>query len=222
MSGLTTMLVDDHTLLREALRRALESEGMRVVAETGDSDQVAPVAESARPDVVVMDIALPGQGGIAATRQLHERMPGLPVVVLSMFADQATVDAAMDAGAVGYLMKDCTTGELVGALRSAASGAVVGPARDNGAVASAPTAAGTTWPSQRPGTAGEAHGLTRRELQILQLLANGASNDALGRALFISAKTAKNHLAHIYGKLGAANRTEAVAKAVRAGLVAIG
>jgi DNA-binding NarL/FixJ family response regulator len=222
MSNLTTMLVDDHTLLREALRRALESEGMKVVAETGDSDQVAQVAESARPDVVVMDIALPGQGGIAATRQLHERLPGLPVVVLSMFADQATVDAAMQAGAVGYLMKDCTTGELVGALRSAASGALAGPPRGSGKATSKAAATGTAWLSQSRCSAAEAHGLTRRELQILHLLANGASNDALGRALFISTKTAKNHLAHIYGKLGAANRTEAVAKAVRAGLVAIG
>jgi two-component system, NarL family, response regulator DegU len=206
------MLVDDHTVLREGLRRSLEAAGLDVVAEVGDGTQVLAAARQSNPNVVLMDLSLPGQDGIVTTRQLKENMPDLPVIILTMFADEATVRAAFAAGAVGYLLKDCSTAEMVSTVTSAAQARTE---RAGGALARSFLSA-----TQRLGRTN--HGLTRREIEVLQMLANGSSTSDLAKKLYISAKTAKNHLAHIYSKLDAASRTEAVAKAVRLGIVRIG
>ncbi|HXW80899.1 MAG TPA: response regulator transcription factor [Acidimicrobiales bacterium] len=210
MSAVQTMLVDDHTVLREGLRRSLEAAGLDVVAEVGDGLQVLAAARETHPNVVLMDLSLPGQDGLVATRELKEYMPELPVIILTMFADEQTVREAYAAGADGYLLKDCSTAEMVSTVTS-----VVHDRREpgNGALKSF---------IQTRNKVSSNHGLTRREVEVLQVLANGSSTTDLAKKLYISAKTAKNHLAHIYSKLGATSRTEAVAKAVRLGIVRIG
>jgi two-component system, NarL family, response regulator DegU len=210
MSVVQTMLVDDHTVLREGLRRSLEAAGVDVVAEVGDGLQVLAAARESNPDVVLMDLSLPGQDGLVATRELKEYMPDLPVIILTMFADEQTVREAFAAGADGYLLKDCSTAEMVSTVTSVVQGR---GQPSNGALKS-------LIQTSRKVTTN--HGLTRREVEVLQVLANGSSTTDLAKKLYISAKTAKNHLAHIYSKLGATSRTEAVAKAVRLGIVRIG
>ena len=158
-----------------------------------------------------MDLSLPGQDGIAATRQLKQYLPDVPVIILTMFADEDTVRAAFAAGAVGYLVKDCSTAEMVAAVTTAA----LGSAELGGGLAKA-------FLRARPRRDGPNTVLTRREVEVLQMLANGASSGDVAKKLFISGKTVKNHLAHIYSKLGATSRTQAVAKAVRLGIVRIG
>jgi two-component system, NarL family, response regulator DegU len=212
MSAVQTMLVDDHTVLREGLRRSLEAAGLDVVAEVGDGLQVLAAARESHPNVVLMDLSLPGQDGLLATRELKEYMPDLPVIILTMFADEQTVREAYAAGADGYLLKDCSTAEMVSTVTSLAQGRAE-HTNGNGALKS-------FIQTNRKVTTN--HGLTRREVEVLQVLANGASTTDLAKRLYISAKTAKNHLAHIYSKLGATSRTEAVAKAVRLGIVRIG
>jgi two-component system, NarL family, response regulator DegU len=205
------MLVDDHIVLREGLRRSLEANGVSVVAEVGDGNEVLAAARQSQPDVVLMDLSLPGQDGIAATRQLKQYLPEVPVIILTMFADEDTVRAAYAAGAAGYLVKDCSTAEMVSTVTSAVRG--------NGEIGGGLADMFLGGPSRRDGTSTV---LTRREVEVLQMLANGASSNDVAKKLFISSKTVKNHLAHIYSKLGATSRTQAVAKAVRLGIVRIG
>jgi two-component system, NarL family, response regulator DegU len=212
LSVVQTMLVDDHTVLREGLRRSLEANGVSVVAEVSDGNQVLAAARQSQPNVVLMDLSLPGQDGIAATRQLKQYLPDVPVIILTMFADEDTVRAAYAAGAAGFLVKDCSTAEMVSTVTSVARG--------YGEIGAGPVR------SLLLGSGAKRDGiptvLTRREVEVLQMLANGASSNDVAKKLFISGKTVKNHLAHIYSKLGAASRTQAVAKAVRLGIVRIG
>lgn len=211
MMPVHTMLVEDHIVLREGLRRSLEANGVSVVAEVGDGNEVLTAARQTRPDVVLMDLSLPGQDGIAATRQLKQYFPDIPVIILTMFADEDTIRAAFAVGAVGYLVKDCSTAEMVATVTAAALGA----GEPRGRLANVFLRGGL----RREGPNAV---LTRREIEVLQMLANGASSGDVATKLFISGKTVKNHLAHIYSKLGATSRTQAVAKAVRLGIVRIG
>jgi DNA-binding NarL/FixJ family response regulator len=207
------MLVDDHTLLREGLRRCLESAGLNVVADVGDGQAALTTAGQTHPNVVLMDVSMPGQDGIEITRQFSRHFPETAVIVLTMFADEATVRAAFGAGAVAYLVKDCTTSEMLATIKEA--------------VQSRTTARAEVATSYLHATAQVAtrtfqiHSLTQREVEVLEMLANGASSVDVARKLYISGKTVKNHLAHIYSKLGVESRTQAVAKAVRLGLVRI-
>jgi two-component system, NarL family, response regulator DegU len=204
-----TMLVEDHIVLREGLRRSLEANGVSVVAEVSDGNEVVAAARQSQPEVVLMDLSLPGQDGIAATRQLKRYFPDIPVIILTMFADEDTIRAAFAAGAVGYLVKDCSTAEMVATVTTAA----LGSGELRGGLASVFLGGRRDGPNTV---------LTRREVEVLQMLANGASSGDVATKLFISGKTVKNHLAHIYSKLGATSRTQAVAKAVRLGIVRIG
>ncbi|MDA8291670.1 MAG: response regulator transcription factor [Actinomycetota bacterium] len=202
------VIADDHTVLREGLRRSLESAGLAVVGEAADGAEAVTVSARVRPDVVLMDVSLPVQDGIEATRQLRVRAPGVSVVMLTMFADGTTLQEALSAGAVGYLVKDCTTAEIVETLRSVASGeTVLSPGLAQSFLAAASH------------EASPAHVLTRREVEVLELLARGSSTAQVAAEMFISAKTVKNHLAHIYDKLDAQDRTQAVLQAVRLGIV---
>jgi DNA-binding NarL/FixJ family response regulator len=207
------MLVDDHTVLREGLRRSLESAGLSVVADVGDGERALETARQSQANVVLMDISLPGRDGIEVTRQFSRLLPETAVVVLTMFADEATVRAAFDAGAVAYLLKDCTTAEILSTI----SAAVQKRGDLRGEVAKSFLRAST----QAASRTGPNHSLTHREVEVLQMLANGVSTFEVARALFISAKTVKNHLAHIHSKLGVDTRTQAVAKAVKLGIVRI-
>ena len=209
------LLADDHTMLRQSLRRTMEDEGLEVVGEAGDGDEAARLADELKPDVVLMDVSMPVLDGVEATRLITQHTPGVAVVMLTMHADADVVARAIKAGAVGYLVKDCTTEELVRTVRQAANGETV---------LSADLAASMLEEMRTPSTAPEPAKkadsvLSKREEEVLQLIAEGGSTTEVAEQLFISVKTVKNHLASIYEKLDARDRTQAVLQAVRMGIV---
>lgn len=198
------VLVDDHRLLREGVRRALEDAGIAVVGEASDGQEAVGLIGRMQPEVVMMDVSMPVLDGIAATRVLVKRHPGLAIIMLTMFTDPGTLIRVREAGAVGWLGKDCTSDEIIEAVEMAAAG-VTTVSWGRGLTASTPT---------RP-----AHGLTARECEVLSLVAEGASTAQLAARLYISPRTVKNHLASIYAKLDARDRTQALVQAARLGIV---
>ncbi len=207
------ILVDDHKMLREGLRRSLEELGFAVIAEAGDGEDGVRLAAAMRPDVMLMDVSMPDVDGVEATRRIVERNPDAKVVMLTMHADRDIVDRALKAGAVGYLTKDCSIDEVAEAIRLAASGeTAMSPA----------LAAGFLNEARKLDTAAERDEdrvITRREEEVLQLIADGCSTPEVASKLYISQKTVKNHLASIYEKLNARDRTQAVITAVRMGII---
>jgi DNA-binding NarL/FixJ family response regulator len=208
---LRLLLVDDHRMLREGLRRALEERGLEVVGEASDGTEALRLALELRPDVVLMDVSMPGTDGIDATRSIMQADGRQRVVMLTMHNDGDVVDRAIRAGASGYLTKDCSIGEVVEAVQIAA----------NGDMALSPKLAAAMLEAARnEQTAGIGERLlTQREEEVLQLIADGCSTGEVASRLYISAKTVKNHLASIYEKLDARDRTQAVLMAVRMGIV---
>jgi len=190
------LLADDHAVFRECLARALESSGHVVVAQCGDGDAAVSEAQRLRPDVAVLDVSMPGCGGLAATRRVASL--GVPVVVLTMHAEADVRERALESGASDLLVKDCRTAEVVAALEKAAGERAV-------ASAAAP--------------ASSAPALSAREQEVLGLLAGGAAPPDIASRLYISSVTVKNHLASIYRKLGCRGRTQAVIYALQHGLV---
>ncbi|MEO7836694.1 MAG: response regulator transcription factor, partial [Acidimicrobiales bacterium] len=159
------VLADDHTLLREGLRRSLEEGGIVVVAEAADGDQAILLAEEHRPDVVLMDVSMPGVDGVEATRTIRSRMPDVDVVILTMHADQSVIEAAVRAGAAGYLVKDCTTDEILATIEAVAGGEVsLSPGLASSILADAGRAAAVPASPSEPV-------LTQREQQVLALIA---------------------------------------------------
>ena len=202
------VLTDDHPVVRAGLRAVIESEpDMRVVAELGTAeDLVARVRRGEPADVLLLDLQLgPGRlGGAEATRQIVAA-DGPPVLILTTYGSDTDILSAIEAGASGYLLKDAPTDELTAAIRAAASGAVaLGPAIQ----------ARLLDRMRRPTVS-----LTLRELEVLNLVALGRSNDAIARELFLSRATVKSHLAHAYDKLGVQSRTEAIATARERGIL---
>jgi DNA-binding NarL/FixJ family response regulator len=210
----TLLLVDDHQLLRQGLRRAVEEAGFEVVGEAGDGQEAVRLAETLQPDLVLMDVSMPILDGIEATRLICTRAPHTRVVILTMHGEEEVVEQALRAGAAGFLVKDCTMQQVAETLWAAASGDVElspGLARSMLAVLPGPSAA----------TAGTPSVLSPREEEVLQLFADGCGTTDVAKQLFISAKTVKNHLASIYEKLDARDRTQAVLTAVRMGIIRI-
>ena len=203
---LSVLLVDDHTMLRQGLRRALEGEGVSVVGEASDGAEGVRLALSTRPDVVLMDVSMPNVDGIAATRQLVAADARMRVVMLTMHIDRDIVDRAFKAGAVGYLTKDSSMSEVVDAIRLAA---------DGDRPMSPTLAKAMLNEAQRPPEGV----ISAREEEVLQLVADGLGTSEIADRLFISQKTVKNHLASIYEKLDARDRTQAVITAVRMGII---
>lgn len=204
------MVVDDHQMLREGLRRGLEAEGFEIVGEASNGDDALKMALALHPDVILMDVSMPGGGGIEATRALVHADNRQRVVMLTMHMDAEIIDDAIRAGAVGYLTKDCSISEVAEAIRLAADGDVV----------LSPTLAARMLDEVRqPRSAQNDSLVTPREEQVLQLIADGCSTPEIAEQLFISQKTLKNHLASIYAKLDARDRTQAVLTAVRMGIV---
>lgn len=204
----TLLLVDDHQLLRQGLRRAVEEAGFTVIGEAGDGDEAVRLAETYRPDVVLMDVTMPILDGIEATKRLRASVPGTRVVMLSMHGDEEVITRALRAGAVGYLGKDCTMAEVAETLTRVAAGDTdLSPALARTMLATAPV------------NAQRAPVLSRREEEVLGLFAEGLATSEVAGRLFISAKTVKNHLASIYEKLDAHDRTQAVLTAVRMGII---
>lgn len=204
----TVMLVDDHTMLRQGLRRSLELEGIPVVAEASNGEEAIKIALETKPSVVLMDVSMPLIDGIEATRRLMAADNRQRVVILTMHIDRDVIERAMKAGAVGYMTKDSTVKEVVMAVKLAANGdRILSPRLAELMLAEATT-------KDDPVSI-----LTNREEELLQLIADGLATSEVATSMYISQKTVKNHLASIYQKLDARDRTQAVLQAVRMGII---
>ena len=213
-STIRVVVVDDHTIVRDGLVALLSAmDGTEVVGEAADAAEALPLVAAEQPDVVVMDIQMPGElDGIEATRRITAEHPDVRVVMLTMNEEDDTVVSAIRAGASGYLLKGSGATEVLTAVRAAHQGGVVFGARLAGRLADlfqAPAVAATA-PAQLAD-------LTEREREVLDLLAAGASNDAIARRLFVSNKTVRNTVSGIYAKLHANGRAEAIVRAREAG-----
>lgn len=205
------LLVDDHRLVREGLRRTLEDAGLEVVGEADNGADGLDLAEKLRPHVVLMDVSMPQVDGITATRRMRSRVPDARVVVLTMHADSDLVEEARSAGAAGYLLKDASGEEVVTAVERAIAGQRT-------------ISAGIGGPDPAVPLEGEVSGegvpaLTDRELQILQMLADNCTPAEVAERLFISPKTVRNHLTKVYDKLGVSSRSAAIVVGLQQGLI---
>ena len=196
------VLADDHALMRDGLARSLEKLGYEVVAEVADGRSAVAMAEEMSPDLALMDVSMPVMDGLSAARTIHLRMPNLPIVMLSMHDEPEFLEEARQAGAIGYVTKDCTVEELARALVDALATRTGGDDHHDR--------------DHRSETA-----ISGRELEVLSLLAEGANTAEIGQRLYISQKTVKNHLYSIYQKLEVGDRTQAVLRAMRIGLVTV-
>lgn len=211
--SITVVIVDDHDLFRLGLRDLLQAQGFDVVAEGSSGEAGVTLAARYQPDVVVMDLNMPGIGGVEATRQIGERVESTRVLVLTIVAGEDEVNQAILAGAAGYLLKDAAPDEIAAGVRAAATGhALVSPRI--AALLLERVRAGM----QEQAAADGLERLTERELDVLRLLAAGKSNPDIAVALQISVATAKHHVASILEKLGLENRIEAAVYAARSGL----
>jgi DNA-binding NarL/FixJ family response regulator len=192
-------------MLRQGIRRALESEGIKVVAEASDGATAIKLALEHKPDVVLMDVSMPGMDGVEAARRLVEADGRQRVVMLTMHIDRDVIDRAIRAGAVGYLTKDSSISEVILAIQLAA----------NGDRPMSPRLASAMLDEARR----EDALISVREEEVLQLVADGFGTNEIAERLYISGKTVKNHLASIYEKLDARDRTQAVLMAVKMGIV---
>lgn len=206
---LRVLLADDHRMVRDGLRRSLEEHGLEVAGEAANGREAVRLAQELRPDVILMDVTMPLLDGVEATRLVRQLVPECQVVMLTMHADGDLMGRAIQAGAVGYLVKDCSADDVVAAVRAAASGdAALSPELASSMLAEV----------QRTADYGPVV-ISNREEEVLQLVADGLSLPEVAARLFISVKTVKNHLASIYQKLDARDRTQAVLQAVRMGIV---
>jgi DNA-binding NarL/FixJ family response regulator len=215
----SVLIADDHAMVREGLHWALEHAGYDVVGEAADGQEAVEMAERLRPDIVLMDLSLPVLSGVAATKRIRSLVPTTKTVVLSMLSDETAVSSALAAGAVGYLVKDCTKAEIVAALREVVATAPGGLVLSSSATPLTPESEGVAQMTMQP--SGSRPLISKREEEVLRLVATGASIPEVGRRLYISAKTVKNHLSSIYQKLDSHDRAQAVLKAVRMGLIQI-
>ena len=211
MEPISILICDDHAHFRDGLRALLEtSTEVEVVGEAPDGATAVDASLALQPDVVLMDLTMPGMGGVEATRQLLAASPHIRVLVLSMVSDDDSVFAALQAGARGYLLKGARKAEILRAVRAVASGEAIFDA----AIASrlinyfaAPPPAATPFPQ-----------LTSREVEILRLLTEHLTNPEIADRLGLTTKTIRNHVSNIFSKLQVASRAEAISTARQAGL----
>jgi DNA-binding NarL/FixJ family response regulator len=208
--AIRVLLVDDHQVVRRGLRTFLEvQDDIVVVGEAGDGDEGVALAQDLRPDVILMDVKMPGTDGIEALRLLRDAGNPARVLVVTSFTEQRTVVPALRAGAAGYVYKDVDPVALADAIRSVHAGHVLLQSEVAGALLTQDEPA----PGQGRGTT-----LTDREREVLALIADGRSNREIARALVLSEKTVKTHVSNILMKLDLADRTQAALWAVRNGL----
>ena len=211
------LITDDHAVVREGLRTFLElQDGLEVVGEAADGEQAVTQASQLAPDVILMDLVMPRFDGVAAMRRLRDCAPHSRVIVLTSFLDDERLMPAIEAGAAGYLLKDVAPAQLAHAIRAAHAGeTMISPTVATRLVqAIAQRAAQPT-----SGGAPERELLTRREHEVLELIAQGYANKRIARELGIAEKTVKGHVGRVLAKLGVADRTQAALLAVRDGLV---
>lgn len=211
------LIVDDQTLFRESLGLLLAAQpGLAVVGEAANGEEALRQVAALAPDVVLMDLRMPILGGVAATRRIRADYPASRVIVLTTFDDDEDVFEALRAGAVGYLLKDVSGERLVEAVHAAARGeSTLQPAVAAKVVAEFARLATPARPAAPP----LVEPLSDRELEVVRLLAGGASNREIAARLFIAEGTVKNHLTNILGKLGVRDRTQAALRARELGLV---
>ena len=208
--AMRVMLADDHELVRMALRAVLEEAGIDVVGEASGGVEAVEMAESLRPDVLVLDMRMPDMNGVEVCRHLSGSAPDVRIVVLSSFADDDDVFGALSAGAASYMMKDVAPDALVAAIRGVASGQTV---LDSG-VAQRVLDGGV-----HAVIAPDTGSLSPREREVLELMALGLTNKQIAARLWISDPTVKTHVSHILSKLGQGDRTQAIVHAMSRGLV---
>ena len=213
-SGPVRVLVaDDHPVVRAGLRALLGAEpGLAVVAEAGSGEETVLMARQHHADVVLMDLRMPGAGGLAAIRELSADQPGVRVVVLTTYDSDADILPAVEAGAAGYLLKDTPRDTLVDAIFAAARGETVLAPSVAGRLVNRLRAAPPQPPAAR-------ETLSARETEVLVLAGRGLTNAQIGRELFVSEATVKTHLLRAYVKLGVSGRTAAVTRAMELGLL---
>jgi DNA-binding NarL/FixJ family response regulator len=201
------MLVDDHPVVREGLRGMLEAEAdLTVVGEAGSGTEAVALAQVVHPDVILMDLRMPGLDGAGATEQIMAASRDSRVIVLTTYETDADILRAVEAGATGYLLKDSSRAELAGAIRAATRGETV----------LAPSVAGRLMRQMRQPAA---QSLSAREVEVLRLVARGRTNAEVGTALHISEATVKTHLLRVFNKLGVSDRTAAVTTAMERGML---
>jgi DNA-binding NarL/FixJ family response regulator len=202
---ITVLLADDHEVVREGLRLALlRSPHIRVVGEAPDGETAVSLAERRRPDVIVMDLRMPGMDGIEATEEIMRRLPDAKVLIFTAYSERALLQRGLESGARGYILKEAPHETLLRAIEKVAAGETfVDPA----------------LMAVLAGSRGGTDVLTPREREILQLLADGMSNADVAGQLFISQETVKSHVRHILTKLEADTRTQAVAIALRDAMI---
>lgn len=202
------LLADDHQILRDGIRRGLESAGEDVVGEADNGEEALELVRQTSPDVVLMDLSMPVLDGVSATRRITEEFPQVRVVVLTMHDDTQRTRAALEAGAIGYMTKGTSFAEVLDTLRRAVAGEeVLSPH----IAASMLSAAGTDEDSEEL--------LSERQREILQMIADGLSTKQVARELGITQKTVHNHLNAIYRRLDTQSLTQAVLSAVRLGII---
>jgi len=201
---LRVVVADDHALLRAGTRQILEAAGdIEVVGEAADGDEAVACCAALQPDLLLLDIRMPGPSGLEVARRLQEQQPEVAVVVLSAYDDDAYVRAALSSGVAGYLLKTAAAADLVQAVRSAAAGTtVLDPALSRRLAGAEPAPGGE---------------LTWREQQVVALVAEGLANKTVAQRLGLSVRTVEGHLNHVFAKLGLSSRTELVRWALAAG-----
>ena len=204
-SPIRVLLVDDHTMVRRGLAIFLQvSDDLELAGEAANGDEAVALCARLLPDVVLMDMVMPGVDGATATRRIRERFPTVQIIALTSYKEEELIQSALEAGAIGYLLKDVSADELANAIRAAHAGhATLSPA----AVQALVHAAAQPPP---PG-----HDLTSRERDVLALMIEGLNNTEIARTLVVSPSTVKSHVSHILAKLNVSSRTEAAALAVR-------
>ncbi|KAA0548339.1 response regulator transcription factor [Bacillus sp. BGMRC 2118] len=221
------VIIDDHQLFREGVKRILDFEAnFEVVAEGEDGSEALAIVEKHQPDVVIMDINMPTLNGVEATAQLIEEFPDTKVIILSIHDDENYVTHALKTGAQGYLLKEMDAEQLVDAVNIVAEGGsylhpkvthnLVKEYRRLATTSNSKAVGKKEIEIRRP-----LHLLTRRECEVLQLLADGQSNRTIGETLFISEKTVKNHVSNILTKMNVNDRTQAVVVAIKNGWVEV-
>ena len=205
----SVIVADDQAAVREGLVLLLGTlPGITVAGEAADGDAAVGLVAALHPQVVLMDLNMPGCDGVTATRRIAADHPGTRVVVLTTYADDESIISALQAGALGYLTKDATRAEIGRAVLTAAAGqAVLDPVVQRRLLSAAARAHGTSGPPAVPPGEGE---LTPREAEVLRLIADGRSNREIARALFVSEATVKTHVNRIFAKTGSRDRAQAI------------
>jgi NarL family two-component system response regulator LiaR len=217
MSTIKVLIADDHAVVREGTRQILEHEDdLEVVAEAGDGEEAVRLAGKSKPDVAIIDIAMPKLDGIEATKQIKALYPAIAVLILSAYDDDQFVFSLLEAGAAGYLLKSIRGQELVDAVRAVYAGeSVLHPLIARKVLNRfVPT-------PDKPSKQEPSEVLTEREIEVLKLATRGLSNQEIANQLYLSLRTVQTHLSHIFNKLQVSSRTEAVVHALKEGWVSL-